>query len=97
MHIDDGAHVERHRAVKIGPNHHGAGSLIAPNKGPKFSQRITISILLYAKANRRTKRGGGASKISLEELGGIPAVDSCLPEVDEALELLAAMDPRKAE
>jgi RNA polymerase sigma factor (TIGR02999 family) len=64
----------------------------------RLAARTMRRILVdYAKAHRRTKRGGGAGKISLEELGDIPGADSCLPEVDEALERLAAMDPRKAE
>jgi RNA polymerase sigma factor (sigma-70 family) len=43
------------------------------------------------------KRAGG-ERISLEEMTQVPASeDSCLPEVDAALEKLAVMDPRKAE
>jgi RNA polymerase sigma-70 factor (ECF subfamily) len=61
----------------------------------RLMRRILVD---YAKGRRRVKRGGDASNISLEELTQFPASpDSCLPEVDEALERLAAIDPRKAE
>ncbi len=64
----------------------------------KLAARMMRHILVdYAKGQRRAKRGGG-QKISLEDLGDLAsATDSCLPEVDEALDRLAAMDPRKAE
>ncbi len=61
----------------------------------RMMRRILVD---YAKTQRRQKRGGGAEKISLEDMAVVPAPpDSCLPEVDEALERLLAMDPRKAE
>src|SRR5690348_1348076 len=65
----------------------------------KLAARVMRHILVdYAKTQRRLKRGGGAEKISLEDLVQLPASpDSCLPEVDDALERLAAVDPRKAE
>src|SRR5260370_1167791 len=61
----------------------------------RMMRRILVD---YAKTQRRQKRGGGAEKISLEDMAVVPAPpDSCLPEVDEALERLLALDPRKAE
>jgi RNA polymerase sigma factor (TIGR02999 family) len=57
--------------------------------------------ILVQRARRRTawKRGGGAERVSLEEME-IPLVvadDERLLAVDEALEKLAATHPRKAE
>jgi RNA polymerase sigma factor (TIGR02999 family) len=64
----------------------------------RLAARLMRRILVdYAKGRRRQKRDGG-NRISLEEMTQLPASgDSCLPEVDIALEQLAAMDPRKAE
>ena len=64
----------------------------------RLAARLMRRILVdYARGHRRVKRDGG-NRISLEEMAQLPAsADSCLPEVDGALEQLAAMDPRKAE
>ena len=51
----------------------------------------------HAKARRRGKRGGGAAHLPLEEalhVGAAPSDD--VEALDEALERLAARDPRKA-
>ncbi len=65
----------------------------------KLAARMMRRILVdYAKARRRQKRGSSAERVVLEDLAVIPASpDSCLPEVDEALDRLAVMDARKAE
>jgi RNA polymerase sigma factor (TIGR02999 family) len=65
----------------------------------KLAARLMRRILVdYARTERRQKRGGGAVKVSLEDLVQLPmAPDSYLPEVDEALDRLEKMDPRKAE
>ncbi len=64
----------------------------------RLAARLMRRILVdYAKGSQRVKRDGG-QRISLEDMAELPASgDSCLPEVDVALEKLAAMDPRKAE
>jgi RNA polymerase sigma factor (TIGR02999 family) len=65
----------------------------------RMAARLMRRILVdYAKGRRRGKRGGNAGHISLEEMTQFPvSADSGLPEIDDALERLAAMDPRKAE
>jgi len=61
----------------------------------RMMRRILVD---YAKTQRRQKRGGGVEKISLEDVA-VAAVnpESSLPEMDDALNRLAAMDPRKGE
>ncbi len=57
--------------------------------------------ILVERARRRTalKRGGGAERVSVDEveLPGDTKDDESLLAVDEALEKLAALHPRKAE
>jgi RNA polymerase sigma-70 factor (ECF subfamily) len=51
----------------------------------------------YAKAQQRQKRGGGASKIELDEAALIsPEETDAILDVDAALEKLAMLDSRKA-
>ncbi len=61
--------------------------------------RVLRHILVdYAKASRRQKRGGDAVKIPLDEAIIIgPELPSEIVELDDALELLAERDQRKAE
>ncbi len=62
-----------------------------------LASRIMRHMLVnYGKAKRRQKRGGGATKIPLsDELAGIPRAVDFL-EIDQALERLHVLDPRKA-
>jgi RNA polymerase sigma factor (TIGR02999 family) len=63
------------------------------------SARLLRRILVdHAKAGNRQKRGGGADKVTLDEalLVG-PQVTGGIVELDEALQRLAAHDPRKSE
>ncbi len=63
------------------------------------SARLLRRILVdHAKAGNRQKRGGGAEKVTLDEalLVG-PQVTGGIVELDEALQRLAAHDPRKSE
>ena len=51
----------------------------------------------HAKAQQRQKRGGGASKVELDEAALIsPEQTDAILDVDEALERLAMLDSRKA-
>jgi RNA polymerase sigma-70 factor (ECF subfamily) len=51
----------------------------------------------HAKAQQRQKRGGGASKVELDEAALIsPEQTEAILDVDEALEKLAMLDSRKA-
>ena len=61
--------------------------------------RVLRHILVdYARANRRQKRGGGGEKIPLDEAVLIgPEISSEILDLDDALKLLAAQDPRKSE
>jgi len=63
------------------------------------ASRVLRHILVdYAKANRRQKRGGGAQKLPLDEAVLVgPQISSEILELDDALKLLAAQDPRKSE
>lgn len=63
------------------------------------ASRVLRHILVdYAKANRRQKRGGGAHKLPLDEAVLVgPEISSEMLELDDALKLLAAQDPRKSE
>jgi RNA polymerase sigma factor (TIGR02999 family) len=52
----------------------------------------------YARSQGRRKRGGGVPVVALEEITTVSSdASSVLPEVDEALERLASMDPRKGQ
>jgi RNA polymerase sigma factor (TIGR02999 family) len=52
----------------------------------------------YAKASRRQKRGGGANKLPRDEAAVVgPEISHDIVELDDALKLLAAQDPRKSE
>jgi RNA polymerase sigma-70 factor (ECF subfamily) len=52
----------------------------------------------HAKAQQRQKRGGGASKVELDEAALIsPEQTEAILDVDEALEKLAMVDSRKAQ
>jgi RNA polymerase sigma-70 factor, ECF subfamily len=63
------------------------------------ASRVLRHILVdYAKASRRQKRGGGAHKLPLDEAVLVgPEISSEILELDDALKLLAAQDPRKSE
>ena len=63
------------------------------------SARIMRRILVdHAKSNRREKRGGSAPKVSLEDAVVISAEpQQRLLDLDDALQKLAEMDPRKAD
>jgi len=63
------------------------------------SARLLRRILVdHARANRRSKRGGGAEKIPLDEAVMIgPQTTAGLLELDLALEHLAEQDKRKSE
>jgi RNA polymerase sigma-70 factor (ECF subfamily) len=51
----------------------------------------------YAKAQQRQKRGGGASKVELDEAAVIsPEHTKTVLDIDEALQRLALLDSRKA-
>jgi RNA polymerase sigma factor (TIGR02999 family) len=62
------------------------------------SARVMRQILVdHARSNRREKRGGDAAKLSLEDAIVIsPAPEERLLDLDEALQNLAQIDPRKA-
>lgn len=52
----------------------------------------------YAKASRRQKRGGAASKVELDEAALVsPQQSGAILDLNEALEKLTALDSRKAE
>jgi RNA polymerase sigma factor (TIGR02999 family) len=61
--------------------------------------RVMRRILVdYAKSHGRQKRGGGAERVPLDESVVIGSEDEAIVvELDEALERLAANDPRKSE
>jgi RNA polymerase sigma factor (TIGR02999 family) len=61
--------------------------------------RVLRHVLVdYAKAGRRQKRGGGANKLPLDEAAVVgPEISHDIVELDDALKLLAAQDPRKSE
>jgi RNA polymerase sigma factor (TIGR02999 family) len=88
---------------------HEAWLRLAGNEGARFANRAhffaaaaeAMRRILVERARQRTalKRGGGADRVSLEELELPMAVadDDKLLAVDEALEKLAALRPRQAE
>jgi RNA polymerase sigma factor (TIGR02999 family) len=60
----------------------------------RLMRRILVD---HAKAARRGKRGGGAVKMSLDDVALVaPEPSSALLDLDEALNGLAALDERKA-
>jgi RNA polymerase sigma factor (TIGR02999 family) len=63
------------------------------------SARLLRRILVdHARANKRSKRGGGVEKITLDEAIMVgPQSDAGLLDLDLALEHLAAQDKRKSE
>ncbi|MFN7996554.1 MAG: sigma-70 family RNA polymerase sigma factor [Bryobacteraceae bacterium] len=63
------------------------------------ASRVLRHILVdYARAGRRQKRGGGAEKVALEDAVLVgPQISTEILALDEALNRLAANDPRKAE
>ena len=88
---------------------HEAWLRLVGNKGAQFANRAhffaaaaeAMRRILVERARRRTalKRGGGADRVSLDDVE-IPifvADDDKLLAVDEALEKLAAVHPRHAE
>ncbi|MFN7922235.1 MAG: sigma-70 family RNA polymerase sigma factor [Bryobacteraceae bacterium] len=63
------------------------------------SARVMRHILIdHAKTKHRAKRGGGAAKLSLDDVAVVSdAPEDQLLDLHEALDNLAAMDPRKAQ
>ncbi len=63
-----------------------------------LSARLMRRVLVdHARGRGRAKRGGAVRKLSLEEMPAIPAGrDTNIAELDDALNLLAAVDARKA-
>lgn len=52
----------------------------------------------HARAKHRDKRGGNVVKLSLDDMGEVPAAKAVdVIDLDEAFQRLAALDPRKAE
>jgi RNA polymerase sigma factor (TIGR02999 family) len=64
-----------------------------------ISARILRQILVdHARANKREKRGGSAAKIPLDEALVVgPQSSTRVLDLDDALQRLAAQDPRKSE
>jgi len=61
----------------------------------RLLRRILVD---HARTQHREKRGGGVDKVSLDEAVMIgPASDAGIVELDDALESLAKLDPRKSE
>jgi RNA polymerase sigma factor (TIGR02999 family) len=64
------------------------------------AQAVRHVLVDHARGHRRSKRGGGRAKLSLDErraaAPGLPAEEVDLLAVDEALEDLATDDPREA-
>jgi|SRR5438105_2933969 len=61
------------------------------------AQALRQILVNYAKASRSQKRGGGALKIELDETALIsPEQTTEVLDLNEALERLATLDPRKA-
>jgi RNA polymerase sigma factor (TIGR02999 family) len=62
----------------------------------QMMRRILVD---YARANLRVKRGGETTRVALEDvdsLGAEPALDLDVIALDEALEKLAEIDPRRS-
>ena len=89
---------------------HEAFLRLAEQSQPNFDQKahflsvaakIMRQILLdQARRRHAAKRGGRAARLDLEDVASVvggPAKDQMLIALDEALEQLAAMDPRKAQ
>lgn len=64
-----------------------------------LSARLMRRILVdHAKSNGRKKRGGEVVKVALDDAAQVSGEQlDLLPDLDEALERLAAFDPRKAQ
>ena len=61
------------------------------------AQAMRHILVDHARAQDRAKRGGGVHAVSLEECGAVPVERAAeLVALDEALDRLAAIDPRKA-
>ncbi|MEM7350774.1 MAG: sigma-70 family RNA polymerase sigma factor [Acidobacteriota bacterium] len=66
----------------------------------RFAATVMRRVLVeHARARLRLKRGGGAVRLAIEDVHGLaaPARDIDLLALDQALDKLAAMDPRQAE
>lgn len=75
------------------PNFTGRSHFLAV--AAKAMRQILVN---YAKASQRQKRGGGASKVKLDEAALVsPQQSGAILDLNEALENLARLDPRKAE
>lgn len=60
--------------------------------------RLLRQILVdHARGQNRQKRGAGAAKVTLDEAALVASDQPGLVELDDALQRLAAMDPRKSE
>jgi RNA polymerase sigma factor (TIGR02999 family) len=62
----------------------------------QMMRRILVD---YARANSRAKRGGGATRIALEDIDvpvAEPALNPDIIALDDALEKLAEIDPRRS-
>jgi RNA polymerase sigma factor (TIGR02999 family) len=81
---------------------------LADQRKPSFTNRshfLAVAakamrqiLVNYAKASQRQKRGGGASKVELDEAALIsPQPARAILDLNEALERLATLDSRKAE
>lgn len=81
---------------------------LADQRKPSFTNRshfLAVAakamrqiLVNYAKASQRKKRGAGASKVELDEAALIsPQPARAILDLNEALERLATLDPRKAE
>lgn len=81
---------------------------LADQRKPSFANRshfLAVAakamrqiLVNYAKASQRQKRGGGASKVELDEAALIsPQPARAILDLNEALERLATLDSRKAE
>jgi len=64
-----------------------------------MSARLMRRVLVdFARSRRYQKRGGGAQKVSIDDaLLVVEARGDALIALDEALEALAALDPRKSQ
>lgn len=61
----------------------------------RMMRRVLVD---HARSRLRGKRGGGRSRLDLESLDGLtPEHDPVLVALDDALETLAALDPKQAE
>jgi RNA polymerase sigma factor (TIGR02999 family) len=79
----------------------GSSGLEIQNRGHFFavaSQQMRRVLVDYARANNAQKRGGGAAKVSLEQVqAGIDPRSIDLVALDESLHALESVDPRAAQ